>query len=418
MAIDLGGVMKKLNPTILLQVMEKYDGRKKVWGELFPETVTGESKIECDELAHRLQEKGIPNALVDVLALVRELGTENGWNVVRRRSRYEEVELPEFDAKHSYQDCVATMLLRGGEKENAFLERAASLKQADKRVAYAYFPHRTGFDKKTKRITPEAIEDARLGVVERLVREKIIMEDQEQAVRIFVFDRDREILFLIRYPGRLNREVGCDASGIWHSYVYNPAQYDTVIYDRTYNALKMNTPKNPARAQERYRIVLGHVLFRESNVFRTVPDVVTMGDIGTRPAEDIFSVRGVDGLTSLHLEGLTYIDNSRPQVETQLKVRAGVNLLNSDKARSVLAVGAAAKAGIDIRKFVVRYRIPSFAESRLLTVEVGDKVNYPRDGETLAIERWMRLRHFIKEEADGNGELGLVEPAGDDDGQN
>jgi hypothetical protein len=141
-----------------------------------------------------------------------------------------------------------------------------------------------------------------------------------------------------------------------------------------------------------------------------------MGDIGTRPAEDIFSVRGVDGLTSLHLEGLTYIDNSRPQVETQLKVRAGVNLLNSEKARSVLAVGAAEKVGVEIRKFVVRYKIPTFAESRLLTVEVGDKVNYPRDGETLAIERWMRLHHFIKEEADGSGELDLVEPAGGDNG--
>lgn len=412
MAIDLGGVMKKLNPTILLQVMEKYDGRKKVWGEFFPETVTGESKIECDELAHRLQEKGIPNALVDVLALVRELGTENGWNVVRRRSRYEEVDLPEFDAKHSYQDYVATMLLNGGDKEIAFLERAASLKQADKRIAYSYFPHRTGFDKKTKGITPAAIEEARLGVVERLVREKIIMLDQEQAVRIFVFDRDREILFLIRYPGRLNREVGCDSSGIWHSYVYNPAQYDTVIYDRTYNALKMNTPKNPAKAQERYRIVFGHVLFRESNVYRKVPDCVTMGDIGSKPAEDIFSVRGVDGLTSLHLEGLTYVENSRPQVEVHLKVKPGSNLLNTEKAKRVLDIGVAQKSGIDIRKFVVRYKIPNCFESRLLTVEVGDKVNYPRDGETLAIEMWMRLRHFIKEEADGNGELDLMEFSG------
>lgn len=416
MALDLGGVMKRLNPTILLQVMERYDRRKKVWGEYFPDEVTSEAKIDCDKLAYRLQEKGIPNPLVDVLALVRELGTENGWNVVRRRASHEEIELPEFDAKHSYQDYVATMLLNGGEKENAFLERAASLKQADKRIAYSYFPHRSGFDKKTKKITPETIEEARLGVVERLVREKIIMLDQEQAVRIFVFDRDREILFLIRYPGRLNREVGCDSSGIWHSYVYNPAQYDTVIYDRTYNALKMNTPKNPAKAQERYRIVFGHVLFRESNVYRKVPDCVTMGDIGSKPAEVIFSVRGVDGLTSLHLEGLTYIDNSRPQVETQLKVRAGVNLLNSEKARSVLAVGAAEKDGVEIRKFVVRYKIPTFAESRLLTVEVGDKVNYPRDGETLAIERWMRLHHFIKEEADGSGELDLVEPAGGDNG--
>lgn len=418
MALDLGGVMKRLEPAILLEVLERYDTRKEVWGGFFPDEVTGASKIECDALAQRLQEASIPNDLVDVLALVRELGTEKGWQIVARRAKHEDVELPAFEAKHSYQDHVATMLLRGGKRENDFLERAASLKQADKRVAYSYFPHRRGFSKPMKMITGKVIEEARQGVVERLVRNNIIMREQEQAVRIFVYDRDREILFLVRYPGRLNREVGCDAAGFWHSYVYNPAQYDTVIYDRTYNALKMNTPQNPARAQEGYRIVFGDVLFRESNVFRRVPNVVTMGDIGKLPPEELFSARGVEGLSSLHLEGLTFLDNTRPQVETQLKVRSGVNLMHSEKAKSVLGVGSADRMGVEIRKFVVRYRIPTFAESRLLTVEVGDTVNYPRDGETLAIERWMRLRHFIKEEADGDGELGLAEDAGGDGGQN
>ena len=39
--------------------------REKRWGSFFQDKVTGEAKIECDELVQRLQEKGIANPLVE-----------------------------------------------------------------------------------------------------------------------------------------------------------------------------------------------------------------------------------------------------------------------------------------------------------------------------------------------------------------
>lgn len=45
-----------------------FDTRIKVWGSFFPDKLTGASKIDCDELAQRLQEKEVSNPLVDVLA--------------------------------------------------------------------------------------------------------------------------------------------------------------------------------------------------------------------------------------------------------------------------------------------------------------------------------------------------------------
>jgi hypothetical protein len=259
-------------------------------------------------------------------------------------------------------------------------------------------------------------------VANRLVSRKIIDETQKRAVRVLYFKPEDEaaggeLLFLLRYPGKLNREMGCDLQGDWNSCVFNPAQYDTVIYDPHYNALKMNVPNEPRRTQSHYLKDFSSLLFGDhmsEDVFVRVPNVIPMDEIGVKRLEDIFVAEPKIGLLWLKLESITFSSENGMLVETQLKVDPESNLIKSSSVE-VLQPDKMRNNYLTVRRFIVRYKTTQTADAGQLVVERGEKVNYPRDTGARIIENWLRLHNFIREEAEVLHGLESVESDGERD---
>lgn len=423
MKLDLSGIMHRLSPSVLRGLLLVCDGREDVWGRFFPEAADTKSKTDYDGLVKAIQDPVISTDLVDALYFVHALGTSNGETMIGRQAKIDRMRLPFKRGRESYGDYVIRLLMEEKGVGRKFLERTVSLVGAEKRVAYAYFPHRKGFVGKNMPVSDDAIEALRMKVANRLVSRKIIDETQKRAVRVFFFEPEEdaaggELLFLLRYPGKLNREMGCDLQGDWNSYVFNPAQYDTVIYDPHYNALKMNVPNEPRRTQSHYLKDFSSLLFGDDvpeDVFVRVPNVITMDEIGVKRLEDIFVAEPKIGLLSLKLESITFSSESGMVVETQLKVDPEANLIKSSSVE-VLQPDKMRNNYLTVRRFIVRYKTAKTADACQLVVERGEKVNYPRDTGARIIENWLRLHHFIREEAEVLHGLESVESDGESDG--
>jgi hypothetical protein len=49
-------------------------------------------------------------------------------------------------------------------------------------------------------------------------------------VKIFRYDTDGQIMFIVRYPSQLCRSMGWDLAGGWKNFIFSPARYDTGIF--------------------------------------------------------------------------------------------------------------------------------------------------------------------------------------------
>jgi hypothetical protein len=402
-----------IDPEILVRLLRSEPEMLAKWDYALPETVSKYEGLDGDRIAHELREHGIPEEIAEALSMVQTLGGEKGWELLEHRARREVFELPASRPRLRAADAIVMMMLEGGDRARHFLVRSASLFQAKQRIAYAVFPHRFGWVNAGGAVILDDGEMERLRerIADGLVRSGLIAPEQRRAVKIFRYDTDGEIMFIVRYPGQLYRSMGWDLAGGWKNFIFNPARYDTVIFDPVNCALKTNTQTSASKMQAVYRMAFSEAFFGEGGVFVHDRDVVTMGEIGRKPLADIFHAGGVAGLLSVKLVSILFNEPGTPPVETTLKVGHGESLTRSGKA-ALFDPAAMAESGRIVRRFTLRYVLERGNATGLLAIERGNVVSYPRETATAVLEALLRARSFIRPEGGENGAVDFWARAG------
>ena len=385
-----------ISPVLLLRLLDLDRDVQQYWDYRPPSTLSIGQELDCEAIAHELKTHGIPDSVAEVSAMVQALGGPAGWEFIQQRAHRDFYPL-EIVPNLTAVDHIVKLMIEGGEDANRFLIKVASLAQAKQRVAYTMFPQRKGFKGTAIKLDENGLEDLRKNIAEQLFRKRIIAEDQQPAVRIYCWDIGQEAMYIVRYPGQLLRTMGWDQKKVWKNFVFNPARYDTIIYDPVNNAIKTNVKQNSSAIQSIYRIAFARALFQMEGVWLEDKQVVGMGDIGRTSLSEIFHTGGIDGLRSIKLLSISCVERGNPPVECVYKVGIKGDLVKTEKAKYFEPTNMVNECRT-VQKFTVRFKLERANYEGLLTVECGNSVSYPRDIESAVLERWLRARNFIKKE--------------------
>ena len=203
------------------------------------------------------------------------------------------------------------------------------------------------------------------------------------------FEFEKEIWFLIRYPGRLKRQLAFDEEGATEKLSFKPEEYDAVVYHKTYGDLRMNTCR--IRDQRKYRILFGHALLASENLFAPNARVVSLDPLKGR-CLGLFNCSDIDGLVEIEPVELAY---------HQLGEIGREIIWRSDKDTTLLATNSLAPFLLpedtdSVRYAIFRYRLKNRTKYERLTVHQGNSMTYDRDGDSAVLEDWLRSRRFVK----------------------
>jgi hypothetical protein len=333
----------------------------------------------------------VPEDLDYILYLASRLGTATGWEVIERQAKEDGRELPRLQACHSYADSAVVAAIYQWPKNKDLLERANARARVHARSSYVYYAPSMDYRSRYRKCSDEALADARNSLAHHFLSEGLVEDSLHgRATEIIPYDFEKEIWFLIRYPGKKSRHSGCDRSGDWKGFVFNPEQYDAVVYNKVYGDLRMNT--NRKRDHMKYRIVFGHLLFDEANVFMPKEEVVTLKPLTGDAAAGLFACGDVAGLTMIAPVEVTYDLWSFPPKTITEKARDGGTLLeNNERSPRIVPV-----ATLAVQSVVLAYQLADSTKPGKLTLQVGNRVTYERDGDSVVIEEWLRRRGFVK----------------------
>ncbi len=215
-----------------------------------------------------------------------------------------------------------------------------------------------------------------------------------KGTNILVYDYPKEVWFLIRYPGQVERHEAFDDEGNPAIHVLRPGEYDAIVYHKEYGDLRLNT--NRKRDHPQYRITFGHLLFGDSNVFDPTARMIHLEPLRGE-CIDIFKCGDIEGLAQIHPTEVSFSVLSQPGVKITWKSDDDVSLLDHNgHGRRLLPTDA---DSVQYARF--RYRLSNRTNWERMTVHEGKSMTYERDGDCAIVEEWLRRRKFVKNPIDG-----------------
>ena len=269
--------IKKLkfhNPSVLCDFLERFPGFLSSAGIVLPPD-RNPDKIPYDKILKALPAPSTPNILTVQLILIDKLANETGWEEVQFEAKQRGVPLPSGLEKLCDGDRAMKVWTVAQPDHPDLLEESFARARIYKKSSYTYYPmardllDRFRFPEEKAHKELEAELNAHFNV--------------DGGTKVLIYDFDAEIWFLIRHPGNPKWQ-GVYEKGQAKSRAVTPELYDAVVYHKKYGDLRMNT--NRKSDHKRYRVVFGHLLFDESNVFDPKRKIV-----GLKPlVEDRFHV--------------------------------------------------------------------------------------------------------------------------------
>jgi len=382
--------LRRLTPQVLRDLVALFPNYVAARQLVLP-VMAAEDNLDFAGIRDALMAGNVPGELDDILYLSSLLGNSRGWAMVESQASEDGRTLPPMPAQLTYVDMAIVAATQEWPKHKASLERANARARVHSRSSYVYYAPALDPRAKYRATTDARIKETRDELAAYFIQQGLVEDSRHgRATEVIPYDFDKEVWFLIRYPGKQSRHSGCNRKGDWKSYVFNPEQYDAVAYNKVYGDLRMNTKRK--RDHTKYRIVFGHLLFGEANVFRPKGQVVTLDPLLGDHAADLFGCDDVPGLGMIGPIEITYDTWGMPPRQYTEKALDGSTLLTGNKyGTRVLPSGA-----LSVGKVVLTYRLDQMTRFGRLTLQVGNRVNFERDGDSVVVEDWLRRRGFVK----------------------
>jgi hypothetical protein len=335
--------------------------------------------------------RDVPAELDDVLSHVSILGTAAGWERIQAEARAQKKTLSFTTDKLTFADRAMQAWLWDWPHNQTLLEESYARARIHARSSYVYFPPL--LDVRALYQSPTA---AKLAEMRQELDTYFVCEGLGKGTSLVRFEFEKEIWFLIRYPGRWKRQMAIDEGGGVQRLTFKPQEYDAVVYHKEYGDLRMNTLRVSDRT--RYRILFGRSLLNSINVFA--------------PAARAISLEPLKGacLPLFHCEDIPGLAEIAP-VEVAYHTAADQGRLviwRADKQTTLLTTNRLAPLLVPsdtdtVRHAVFRYRLRNKTKYESLTVHQGNTMTYERDGDSVVMEAWLRSRNFVQNALGSNG---------------
>ncbi len=376
--------LQRLDAGLLCEVLRKFPGYLKERKLSLPADPK-EGKLDYEAIRAACMDGDLPTELDDVLSYVSILGTTAGWERILEEARAQKKRL-DFPADGlTHADLAMKAWLWDWPKNKTLLEESYSRARIHSRSSYVYFPPLR--DVRAKYQSPS---EDKLTAIRKELEEYFVAEGLGKGSNIVRFEFEREIWFLIRYPGRLKRQVTIDDDGESENLTFKPEEYDAVVYHIDYGDLRMNTLR--VRDRAKYRILFGHLLLDSANVFAPDQQVITLEPLKGK-CVDIFKCDDIEGLAEIEPIELAYHRIGEMGREIIWRADKKTTLLASNKLGQFLLP----EDTDTVRYAIFRYRLKDRVKFETLTVHQGNTMNYERDGDSAVLEEWLRSRRFVKD---------------------
>ncbi len=202
-----------------------------------------------------------------------------------------------------------------------------------------------------------------------------------RGVKLFHYPRPDGTWFMVRHGDPFKREGAIDERGESFGVYYWPERFDVVVLDADGDELGIRTPNKSER--QKYREVFGRHLYGNADFFGG-QDKYTLEPLRDRGPDGLAPIEGMEEVF------LTEVAFRWPGSFSELQTHRADDLFGGFAAR-----GAAFPRGLPIIKASFRVRFADSETPRTVTIKPPNVAQYTRDGDSIIIEKWLKLRGFI-----------------------
>jgi hypothetical protein len=195
-------------------------------------------------------------------------------------------------------------------------------------------------------------------------------------------DAANEIRFLVQHGQTCKREPSRKGGRSTCTF-FRPEKTDVVLLDLAHKELRINASSVPDLRQ--YRTLFGRHLFRNDDYF-VFAEKYTLEPL-QKAGEMALNCRDIEGIESVKLKEVEYAwDGAFDHAEVQ---RA------TDLFKALPLIRRRLESEPVIRKAVFEVKLTWERRARTVTIKAGNRSDYGRGDEAMAIERWLRARGFV-----------------------
>jgi len=382
--------LRRLDPQVLRDTLAQFPEYCTEHGVALPNPAT-EYNLDYCAIRAALMGDAVPESLDDILFLASVLGNSADWEMVERQAKEDGLVLPPIEAKHGYVDMALRAAIHEWPKNQGLLERAKARSRVHSKSSYIYYAPMRDLRARSRIWTGAPLMEARDALASHFIQQGLLEDAQHsRATEIIPYEFENEIWFLIRYPDKQSRHSGCTRSGDWSNFVFNPENYDAVVYNKVYGDLRMNTKRK--RDHVKYRIVFGHLLFDEANVFSPNEKVVMLEPLLSDSSVELFNCKDIPELAMIAPVEICYEQwGAHPQKFTKTALNDDTLLEGNPHSPRILP-----KDTLTVYNITLIYRLKDLTKTGKIKLQLGNRVTFERDGDSLILEKWLRKREFVK----------------------
>ena len=382
--------LRRLTPSVLAEFLLRFPAflAQRKLAIPAPDSANIETMVPLyDGIRDAFMASDIDPELNRVLFMATQLGDAEGWDLILEEMEDRGIE-PVFDPKPftHYDLPLVTWLRRKLPDEEDILEQSYARRRIHAKSSYRYYAPTRDLRTKYKKPAGAVLRELRQNLATHFTN-----DPTSKMVKVLDYNFDKEIWFLVRYPGQPVRPDAIGKDGEDEDKVHTPGQYDAVVYHKTYGDLRLNTVRDGDH--KRYRIAFGDALLGESNIFDPKRRIITLQPL-REACHHLFSVS--DSGEFPHVQPVEVCFNDHAVTGRRITWRANrqdMHLMQYPTDNDPKRLLPDTVDTVHYAKF--RYRMHSRDAWHSMTVHEGMELRFDRDGDSAHLEQWLRTRGFF-----------------------
>ncbi|MDP8239967.1 MAG: hypothetical protein P9X24_12825 [Candidatus Hatepunaea meridiana] len=314
----------------------------------------------------------IPMDLLNALYFVHEMSHEDGMDDLIQGVQESGLVISSEDDSSPADIAVQVWL-----QDSNLLERKHAEQSMQKKRSFEYF-----LAEETSLKTTPSLDTPTIAILEKNLEEWFLANKRGRGTKVFAFDREDEVRFLVRH-GRPFRREGSIVDGQSSSIFFRPENHDVLVYDKALGELRMNAENK--RIKKIYLEFFGKYLFGNKNHFPGA-NKYTLEPLRIDGRSSLVC-SDIPGLEWIRLKEVQYSwDSEIP--ETEIHKATDLFQCMADREEEIPEEVGLIGASFDVKFENIR-------SPRTLTICRGNIAQYSHDDDCVCLEKWMTKRGFI-----------------------
>jgi len=317
-------------------------------------------------------DENLPHRLADALYLINEMATDEGMDALIEAAHQAGRQLDAGPGATPADVAVEVWL-----KWPELLDQKHAETLITRPRSFEYFLGREGAP---RTVQPDEI--GKLAALEARLDNWFSANRRGRGSRVFRFDRDGRVWFLVRHGLPVKRE-GTLNNRKSDSIFYRPEKHDVVVYDGERDELGINA--SGKKEKKLYCELFGEHLFGELDYF--LSDKKYTLDPLKHDGPDALVCSDVDCLENVTLVEL-WIFHGGEHWEIEIRKATDVFAVLAARNRSIPPMARLSRA-------VFSLKFPNAALERKVTIRTPNIAQYTRDEDSELVEHWLVKRGFM-----------------------